>query len=129
MKLIAVTVLVLGMLSDSMSAMAEGPVPFRAIMQTAGAQPSVSPLTNDQDKSTALSSKPVHRPRMTSGGRIMTGAGIAMLASGALVIAGTAVVQDWASPSKKAGLFVGGGGLAATGTVLIVLGSHRRSAQ
>ena len=75
MKLVAVILLSLGMLCSSTLAMAEGPVPFRALMQPAGAQP---PNTDAKDQSSAVSTQPVHRP-LTKEGKIMTGTGIGLL--------------------------------------------------
>ncbi len=106
MKLVAVALLVLGMLGNSTLAMAEGPVPFRALMQTAGAQPSVPPITDTKDKSTTLSAQPAHT-RMTSGGKIMTGTGIGMLVIGGVVLIGTAAYSGWGdSSSNKAKLYI-----------------------
>jgi hypothetical protein len=128
MKLVAVALLVFGMLSNSMLAMAEGPVPFRALMQTASAQPTTTPITASQDQSTAVSTQPAHRP-MTSGGKIMTGAGIALCVIGGGVLVGTAVLNSLASPSHKAEAYGAGSGAVAGGAILIVFGDHRRSAK
>jgi hypothetical protein len=131
MKLVAVALLVLGMLCNSMLAMAEGPVPFNALMQTAGAQPSVPPITDTKDKSTALSAQPTHT-RMTSGGKIMTGTGIGMLVIGVAAVGGTAIVRTalgGVTSAKEDALFATGGALVAGGVTLIVFGSHRRSAK
>jgi len=71
MKLITVALLAVGMFSNSMMAMAESAVPFRALMQTASAKPAAPPITASQDQSTAASTQPAHRP-MTGGGKFMT---------------------------------------------------------
>jgi hypothetical protein len=131
MKLVAVAVLVVGMLSHSMLAMAEGPVPFRALMQTASAQPATTPIAASQDQSTAVSTQPAHRP-MTSGGKIMTGTGIALCVIGGGVLVGAVALNSaWGfSPSRKAAAYGGGSGALAGGAILIVLGvHHRRSAK
>ena len=130
MKLVVVALLVFGMLSNSMLAMAEGPVPFRALMQTASAQPATTPITASQDQSTAVSTQPAHRP-MTSGGKIMTGAGIALCVIGGAVLIGAAALNNvWGfSPSDKAEAYGAGSGAVAGGAILIVLGHHRRSAK
>jgi len=82
MKLVAVALSILGMLLSSTSAMAEGPVPFSALMQTAGAQPDVPPMTDAAGKATPLSTPQAAPPHMTSGGKVMVGAGIGMVAIG-----------------------------------------------
>jgi hypothetical protein len=130
MKLVAVALIVFGMLSNSMLAMAEGPVPFRALMQPASAQPTTTPITASQDQSTAVSTQPAHRP-MTSGGKIMTGAGIAICVIGGVVLVGAAALNNvWGfSPSDKAEAYGAGSGAVAGGAILIVLGHHRRSAK
>jgi hypothetical protein len=131
MKLVTVALLVVGMLSNSMLAMAEDPVPFRALMQTASAQPTTTPITASRDQSTAVSTQPAHRP-MTRGGKIMTGAGISLCVIGGGVLVGAVALNSaWGfSPSRKAEAYGGGGGALAGGTILIILGDHhRRSAK
>jgi hypothetical protein len=129
MKLVAVALLVLGMLCNSTLAMAEGPVPFSALMQPAGAQPGIPPITDARDQSTAVATQPAHPRRMTTGGKIMTGAGIGMVAIGGVALVGAALLQDWAPAGKEAAGYATGAGLAAGGITLIVFGTHRRSAQ
>jgi hypothetical protein len=128
MKLVAAALLVMGMLCNSALAMADGPVPFRTLMQSAGAQPTVPQATDGKDKSTNPT-QPARPSHMTRGGKIMTGVGVVMVASGGLVIAGTAALHDFASTTRKAALYGGGGACATGGAVLIVLGIHRRSTQ
>jgi hypothetical protein len=130
MKLVTVPLLVVGMLSNSMFAMAEGPVPFKALMQTAGAQPTTTPITASQDQSTAVPTQPAHGP-MTRGGKIMTGAGIALCVIGGSVVVGTAALNSaWGfTASDKAKSYGAGSGAVAGGAILIVLGNRRRSAK
>jgi hypothetical protein len=97
-------------------------------MQTASAQPTTTPITASQDQSTAVSTQPAHRP-MTSGGKIMTGAGLALCGIGVVVLVGAAVLNSLASPSHKAEAYGAGSGAVAGGVILIVLGDHRRSAK
>ena len=124
MKLVAVSLLVLGMLCNSMLAMAEGPVPFHALMQSAGSPPSVPPINGARDK--ALSTQPARPPHMTRGGKVMTGIG--MFAIGGVVVIGTALL-DWGPHTAKVDAgYATGGGLTAGGITLFVLGYHRRSA-
>jgi hypothetical protein len=129
MKLVAVALLVSGMLCTSMLAMAEGPVPFRAYMQAAGAQSAVPPAPNANNQFTAVSNPPGHT-HMTHGGKIMTGTGIGMLVAGGAVIAGTALLNSGdPTTSKEAGLYGAGAGLCGGGVTLIIFGHHRRSAE
>ena len=130
MKLVTVALLVVGMLSNSMLVMAEGPVPFRALMQTAGAQPTATPITASQDQSTAVPTQPAHGP-MTRGGKMMTGVGIALCVIGGGVLVGTAALNNaWGfSSSDKAMSYGAGSGAVAGGVILIVFGNHRRSAK
>jgi hypothetical protein len=125
MKLVAVALLVTAMLCNSTLALAAGPVPFSALMRTAGEPPAIPPLTDDQSKST----QPPHATHMTTGGKVMTGVGIGMMAIGGVVLIGTAVFSGWASSSDKAKLYGAGAGTLGGGVVLIVLGAHQRSAQ
>ena len=127
MKLVAVSLLVIGLLATSMLAVAEGPVPLRTLMQTAGTQPSVPQNANSKDGSTAPFTQPAHT-HMTTGGKIMAGTGVGFLIIGGVVIAGTAAFSGWASSSDKAKLYGAGGGVTAGGVLLIALGVHRRSA-
>ena len=127
MKLVAVTLLSLGMVCNAVLATAEGPVPFKALMQTPGAQPSLPQITDAKDQST--STQPAHRPPMTSGGKVMTGIGIGMFAIGGVVVVGTALL-DWGRRTAKVDAgYATGGGLMAGGITLFVLGYHRRSAK
>jgi hypothetical protein len=129
MKLVAVALLTFGMLCNAALATAEGPVSFKALMQSAGAQPSLPPMTDAKDQSTAAATQPAHPPRMTTGGKIMTGTGIGMLAIGGLVVIGTALL-DWGPATAKVDAgFATGGALLAGGATLFVFGYHRRSAQ
>jgi len=110
-----------------MIAVAEGPVPFKALMQTAGTQPSVPSITDAKDQSTAIATQPAHKTPMTSGGKIMTGVGIGFVAIGVVVIVGTAGLSGWASSSDRDKLYGVGGGLIAGGVTLVVFGHHQRS--
>jgi hypothetical protein len=130
MKLVTVALLVVGMLSHSIFAMAESPVPFKALMQTAGAQPTTTPITASQDQPTAIPTRPAHGP-MTRGGKMMTGIGIGLCVIGGSVLVGAAALNNvWGfSSSDKAKSYGAGGGAMAGGAILIILGNHRRSAK
>ncbi len=126
MKLVAVALLTLRMLCNAALATAEGPVPFKALMETAGAQPSLPPITDAKDQSTSTS--PVHGQHMTKGGEIMTGIGIGMLAIGGIVVFRTAALGNcFGCSSHRAELYGAGGGAMAGGATLFILGYNRRS--
>jgi hypothetical protein len=59
----------------------------------------------------------------------MIGVGIGMVVIGGGVICMTGILHDWATTSRKAALYSGGGAVAAGGITLIILGNHRRSAK
>jgi hypothetical protein len=126
MKLATVALLVVGLSCNSMLAMAEDPVPFRALMQTAGAQPSIPPIRDSKDQSAPVSTEPAPRRHMTTGGKIMVGVGIGMMVIGGVAMLGAAG-SIWATSTEKNSLYGAGGGAMAGGAILIVLGAHRRS--
>lgn len=128
MKLVTVITLALGMLCNSILAAAEGPVPLKALMADAGAEPVMIANAGADDKSLTGSTQQSHKT-MTRGGKIMAGVGVGMLAIGATGLIGTAVWRGPVSPSDKHKLYAAGSGVMATGVVLIVFGSHRRSAK
>ena len=59
----------------------------------------------------------------------MTIAGFSMLAIGAATIGAAAMLKGWNSDSKESALYAVGGGLAAGGVTLVVIGFHRRTAK
>lgn len=123
MKFVA-ALLVLGLLSPSVSGAAQEPVPFKALMQTAGTDRTVAQTGNQSDQSsaqTASATHPSHR------GKVLIGTGIGMVALGGGVLALTGI--SWGSSTKKDAAYAAGGGLAGVGVALIVIGLHRRSAQ
>ena len=119
--------LVVAMLWSSTFAMAEGPVPFKALMRNDGAQPAVPPLTDVGDQSTAASNQAVRKTHMTRAGKIMTGVGIGLVAFGGLVMAVTP--NAFATQTDKNELYGASGATMGVGVVLIVLGVRRRSAK
>lgn len=129
MKLAVATFLVLAMCCHSMRAFAEDLVPFSALMQTAGSQPSIPPLSSAQKDSTAVSTQPAQRLHMTSGGKIMVGVGIGVVGVGALVLAATGTLSDWGSSGHVAAGYGTGAAFVAGGTTLIVFGTRRREAR
>ncbi len=123
MKLVMAALLIFGVLTNSISAIAEEPIPFAALMHSEAAEPSVPPM---DDQSTAMPSQTAHPHHLTGGGKAMIGTGIGLCVVGAFVMAGTVALGSWAS-SAHAELYGASGGLLVGGTALIVIGSHRRS--
>ena len=130
MKLAMVALLLVGMLCNSTFAVAEHPVPFKELMQSAGSQSSMPTNSDNKGQSSAVATQPVHR-HMTSTGKIMTGVGIGFCVIGGIGLIGTAALGDnlWASPSDKHKIYGASAGVLGGGVVLIVLGNHRRSAK
>ena len=129
MKLVAVVALLVAMFCSSTLAMAEGPVPFRALMRNDGAQPGEPPLTDINDQPAATSNQAVHKTQthITRSGKIMTGVGIGLVAFGGLVMAVTP--NAFATQTDKNELYGASGATMGVGVVLIVFGVKRHSAQ
>ncbi|HEY1986533.1 MAG TPA: hypothetical protein VGG85_14050 [Terracidiphilus sp.] len=130
MKLFALSILILSMLSSSTLALAEGPIPFSALAKNGGAYAAAIPWQDAQNNAAGAPIQTRPQSHMTSGGKVMTGVGIGLIAVGTLVfVAGVAATNDsWfhnaAAPCMGAGAAVGGGGVA-----LIVFGNRRRTAK
>jgi len=128
MKLFAVSLLILGVLSSSTLAVAEGPIPFSTLGRNGGIYPAAIPLPDAKDTAATAPTQTPPPSHMTTGGKVMTGVGIGLIAIGTLVfIAGAAAINDsWfheaAAPCMGVGAVLGGGG-----TALIVFGSRRRT--
>ncbi len=123
MKLVAVALLILGIPCNAMLAMAEGPVPFRALMQTAGAEAAMP----DAQDSSIQSTKSKH----ANGGKGERVIGGVLLGTGVAVITTTVVLVsaghgDAGHPGRVWAGIGGGAGMTGAGVTLIVLGSHRR---
>jgi hypothetical protein len=128
MKFVAVVFLTAGMLCNSMLAIAEGPIPFSALEQSANAQPSAA--LSHEATAGSTSARQTQPRSMTRGGKVMTGVGIGCLALGGALI-GTRIAlrgNSFDVPHVANAVGYGGGAvLAGTGTVLILYGTHRRS--
>jgi hypothetical protein len=124
-RLFAVLVVVAGMLVHSMCAFAEDPVPFEAMMQSAGAPPAV-PAKPD---ASAAASQPANAGKITAVGKTEIIGGYFLLGTGVLTIALTAAINSGfkISGPKVPALYVGGAAAAGVGVTLVVLGFHRRS--
>lgn len=127
MKLVAAVALLVAMFCSSTLALAEGPVPFRALMRNDAAQPGIPPLTDTDDPPAAASGKAVHKTHMTRSGKIMTGVGIGLVAIGGVVMALTP--NAFATPTDKDELYGASGATMGVGVVLIVFGVKRHTAQ
>lgn len=130
MKVIAVALLVVGLLLNAMSASAEDPVPFRALMQNPGSQAGMASSSNAPGQSQAAPTQPAHGT-ITRSGKIMRGTGIALCAIGGTALIGTATLGEnsWASSTDKDKLYGVGAGILGAGVVLIFVGIHHRSAK
>jgi len=126
MKPVAALALVVALLCSSTFALAEGPIPFKALMRNDGAQPGMPPLTDGSDQPAAASSQAVHKTHMTGAGKVMTGVGIGLVAFGGLVMAVTP--NAFATQTDKNELYGASGATMGVGVVLIVFGVKRRSA-
>src|SRR5579872_7608457 len=120
MKLVTMAFLAAGVLCNSTLMLAEDPVPFKALMQQAGAQP-IPPrpeAKNGSIQSTA--SKPANHgkaERVT--GAVLLGAGAATITA-TLVVVGA--VHGSAGHTGRVWAGVGGGaGMAGVGVSLIVI--------
>lgn len=122
MKLIAVAFLVCGVLCNSVPMMAERPVPFRELMQSASAQPAVpaKPDTSAYGQS-APSKKARTRKTERILGAVLLGTGVATIAATVVVVA---AAGDGGHPGRVVAGFAGGCGLMGGGVALIDLGSH-----
>ncbi len=119
--------LVVAMLCSSTLAMAEPPVPFKALMRNGGARLSTPPLNDVDDPPAAASNHADHKTHMTAAGKIMTGVGIGFVIIGGVVMAATP--DAFATPTDKNELYAASGATMGVGVVLIVLGVKRRSAK
>ena len=81
MKLLAISILILGLLSSSALAVAESPVPFSSYEQAAGTSSS-APAMRDARNDPATAPQTTHSSQMTSGGKVITGVGIVLVGSG-----------------------------------------------
>jgi len=122
MKLAAVCILLAGLLCNSMMAIAEGPVPFRALMQAAG-----TPGVDTQNNSLVSGTKPAAHHPMTTGGKVITGVGIGLAALGGVFLACGAASSHNDFIDMRGPCLATGAGFAGAGITLIVLGVHWRT--
>ena len=116
-----------GLSISAASANAEEPIPFNAMMQSASAEPAIPPLHDANAQPAAATS--LHPP-MTTGGKIVTGVGVAVAGIGVLVIAVGASEgsNPIVGPSRSA-YFATGGVFVGIGAATILGGVHWRKAK
>ncbi len=126
MKLVAVALLILGIPCNAMLAMAEGPVPFRALMQTAGAEPAMSskPVAKIVPPRALHRNMPMAERRNASPAESWLGTGVAVITTTVVLV--SAVQGSAGHPGRVWAGIGGGAGMTGVGVTLIVLGSHRR---
>jgi len=123
-KIFAVPFIVIGLLLNSVAVIAQDPIPFNAMMQSAGA-PAAVPPKPDSD---AAANQKSNAGKITSGGKAEIVGGVVLFATGVLTVTATALLAGAKANvgSKGMALYVGGSGVAVVGVTLIALGSNRR---
>jgi hypothetical protein len=122
-KFVAVPLMSAGMFLSSLSAVAENPIPFKAMMQSAGAQAPVPPKPTGQQ---------VNQGPITSTGKAEIGAGFLLVGAGIVTITATALLNssNFNPAGPKTPLLYGvGAGATAAGVTLVALGFHKHKAR
>ncbi len=129
MKNKAVFLACFAILSNSMLAAAQGPVPFKAMMQSGGTQQVAAPMPNgDSSQSPAVATKAKPAGRLTPKGKAMIIGGFVLVAAGAVVIAGDAALGSWGGTGgKTAAGYIGGAAALGGGVTLVIFGDRGRS--
>lgn len=132
MRVMTVVLACCAILSNSALAIGQGPVPFRAMMQSAGTSPVANPIpTGDSNQSPAVSTMTTHIGPLTPKGKGMIIGGIVLVAVGAVVVAADAAFGSAMGTSgvegRTAAAYCGGIAVAGTGVTLIVFGGRNRS--
>jgi hypothetical protein len=118
--------MIAGMFLNSAYAVAEGPIPFNAMMESSSAQSAVPPMP----AANIASTQQVGTGHITNGGKAEIIGGFVLFGAGVLTIAFTSLLSSSGfSPqgSKSPALYAGGAGVAAAGVTLIAFGFHKRS--
>lgn len=111
------------------TAIAQGPITLASVAHVGYSYPVLQEANGLQ----AASPTPNRPAPLTHNGKVMRGVGIALLGLGAGVITIDAILTNCSGigcgghTGRSAAGFVGGGGIAATGVTLIVLGNRRRT--
>ena len=127
-RLLAAPLMVAGMFFNSACAVAEGPIPFNAMMQSASAQAAVPPGPD----ANSASVQPVKTGHITKLGITEIGVGSVLLGAGILTILATLALNSSGfrpQGAKTPALYAGGAAASAVGVTLIAFGSHKRSAK
>lgn len=122
-KFVAVQLMLAAMFLNCACAVAEGPVPYAAMMHSWSAQTAVPAMPQAQQ---------VHTSHVTKTGKTEVGIGFLLLGAGLVTISATALVNSSGfkpSGAKTPALYAGGAGAAAAGVTLIAFGFHKRSAR
>ena len=123
-KLLAMPLMIVGVLLTSVLAVAEDPVPFKAMMQSASAPAAVPPMP---DASNAAGPA-VNTGKITAAGKAEIVGGFVLLGTGILTVAFTAVLTgNRFAGSKGPALYAGGAAASGVGVTLIVFGAHRHA--
>ena len=123
-KFLAIPLMVVGVFLTSALAVAEDPISFKAMMQSASAPPAVPPKT---DANSAAGQAP-NAGKITTAGKAEIVGGVVLLGTGVLTVAFTAVLTGTKFSGPKApALYAGGAAAAGVGVTLIVFGSHRHA--
>lgn len=112
---------------SSTRSFADDPIPFSAMIQSAGAQPAVPPMPDAQNASSqsAASSHAGSGTAEVVGGAILLGTGLAAVT---VTVAVVAVLHGSYGHDGRVWAGIGGGaGIAGAGVTLIVIGNHKRS--
>jgi len=132
MKVMTVVLACCAILSSSALAVGQGPVPFKAMMQTAGTPAVANAIpTGDSHQSLAAATTRTHTGPLTPKGKGMIIGGIVLVAAGAVVIAADAAFGSTMGTKgvegRTAAAYCGGIAAAGTGVTLIVFGGRNRS--
>jgi len=112
---------------NSMQAIAEDMIPFKAIMQSASAEPAMQPKPDAKEgdiQSTASKHANRGKTERVAGG-ILLGTGIAVITTTLAVV--TATHGSAGHPGRVWAGIGGGAGMTGAGVTVIVVGNHKRS--
>jgi len=125
---IVAVLLAAGTCLSSVSANAEQPIPFDAIMHSVSVKSAVPPRPD----ANSASGGQVDRGHVTNAGKAEIGAGFLLIGAGVIAISITAILQNGGfkpSGAKTPALYAGGAGAAAVGVTLVAFVFHKRSAK
>lgn len=119
-KFLALPLMITGMFLNSACAVAQDPIPFNAMMQSASTQ--TVPPRPDANGASGQQVNPGH---ITKAGKTEFAVGFLLLGAGVLTISATALFNSSgfkASGAKTPALYAGGAGAAGVGVTLIAFG-------